>query len=255
MKEAVPRIARKQADQALQSMSEQRSTAAHVHEARTSVKKLRGLLRLVKPALGEVYPRENQRLRKVGASLSRLRDAEVLLQTFDSLLAQPEQELPVPLRRVRSQLTQRLRGVEAKLNLPARLREATKAFRETRKRAQDWVPHRKHANGWKLLVGGLGSTYRWGRRAMDTAYRKGEDAAFHDWRKAVKYHGYHMRLLADMWPEQMNGRLAVIDELGTLLGQDHDLSVFAETLRKEPRYLDDERERERLLELVRQCGR
>lgn len=249
--QAVPRIARKQAGKAVRSLASRRSAIERVHDARTSVKKLRALLRLVQ---SKPSPREDKRLRKLGGTLSRLRDAQVLVQTFDSLFGHFAEQLGPPLRRVRTHLEHHRRTVEAKMDLAGRLHDASDAFRKTRKRAQHWVRKRdsKSGDGWKAIVGGLGATYRWGRRAMETAYRTGEDGAFHDWRKAVKYHGYHMRLLADLWPQEMTGRQGALDELGSLLGEDHDLVMFAETLRTEPRCFDDERDREVLLGLVEQ---
>jgi CHAD domain-containing protein len=210
-----------------------------VHQARTSVKRLRGLLRLVGPSLGGRYPREHQRLGALGDRLSQLRDAEVMIETFDGLF----------LRRVRTGLDRRRRGVERRLDLPDRMHEAAREFRKTRKRAAGWVPR---AGGWKALEDGLRDTYRWGRQAMATAHGSGRDADVREWRKAVKYHGYHVRLLADLWPEELNGRLDVLDKLGTLLGEDHDLAVFAETLRGEPACFDDGRDQQVLLGLIAQ---
>jgi CHAD domain-containing protein len=252
---AIPRIARKQADKAIAALNRHQGARDRVHQARTAVKKLRGLLRLVRPVLGDTYERENERLRALGDSLSQLRDAEVLIATFDGLFDHFEEQLGPPLRRVRTRLTTRLRGIESRLDLPARLREAGRQFSKTRKRAKAWVPRkrkRRKGSGWKIIVGGLGSTYRWGRRAMAAAYGDPDDAAFHDWRKAVKYHGYHVRLLADMWPEEMEGRQGVLEKLGELLGEDHDLAVFAETLRAERRCFDDERDRQVLQGLITQ---
>jgi CHAD domain-containing protein len=247
VKKAIPRLARKQARNAAQDLRKAERPRERVHEARTAVKKLRALLRLVQPALGSVYDRENARLRRLGDKLAELRDAEVLVETFDGLFEHFEQQLGPPLRRVRTRLTTRLRGVESRLDLPARLREAERAFRKTRKRARRWRPS---PGGWKAIAGGMGGTYRWGRTALDAAYDEGDDAAFHDWRKAVKYHGYHVRLLADVWPEELNGRRDALDRLGDLLGEDHDLAVFAETLRNERRCFDNDRDQQVLLGLI-----
>jgi CHAD domain-containing protein len=245
----VPRIARKQAKQAIKALEAHQRSRDRVHEARTSVKKLRGLLRLVGPSLGDRYRRENSRLGDLGDQLSQLRDAEVMIQTFDGLFHQFRDQLNAPLRRVRTRLTRRLRGVERRLDVSEHLSEAARAFRKTRKRAKKWVPA---TGGWDAVADGLGDTYRWGRRAMATAYHRDEDTDFHEWRKAIKYHGYHVRLLADVWPEEMGGRLEVLDHLGGLLGEDHDLSVFAEALSREPRCFDNEQDREVLLGLIKQ---
>jgi CHAD domain-containing protein len=251
---AVPRIARAQGKNALEALSKRQAAHDQVHEARTAVKKLRGLLRLVKATLGDRFDRENRRLRDLGDSLTQLRDAEVLLKTFDQLFEHFDEQLGPPLRRMHMRLATRLRGVQARMDLPERLQEAAAAFRKVRKRAKKWIPRTggKPAGGWKALASGLQDTYRWGRRAMAAAYASGAAEDFHEWRKAVKYHGYHMRLLADLWPEELNGRLDVLEHLGELLGQDHDLTIFAETLQKEPDCFDNPRDNDVMLGLIAQ---
>ena len=56
-----------------------------IHEARKSVKKIRGVLRLVRPELGEVYRTDNARFRDIGRQLSQFRDAGASIETFDAL--------------------------------------------------------------------------------------------------------------------------------------------------------------------------
>jgi hypothetical protein len=76
----------------------------------------------------------------------------------------------------------------------------------------------------------LGDSYRWGRRAMSAAYARGSDAAFRDWRRAVRQHGDHIRQLAGRWPEELQGRQRVMEHLAELLDEDHELSLLAVTM-------------------------
>src|SRR3569623_648211 len=55
-----------------------------VHEARRRCKKLRGMLRLVRPAFPD-FEVENGAIREAAKGLSHLRDAEVLHQTLAAL--------------------------------------------------------------------------------------------------------------------------------------------------------------------------
>ena len=55
-----------------------------VHEARRRCKKLRGLLRLVRPGFAD-FDRENTAIRDAAALLSHLRDSEVMHETFHEL--------------------------------------------------------------------------------------------------------------------------------------------------------------------------
>jgi len=66
-----------------------------VHDVRKRCKKLRGLVRLVRPALGnKQYRRANHACRDAARELSDLRETEVMLQTFDRLIAARRERLP-----------------------------------------------------------------------------------------------------------------------------------------------------------------
>lgn len=56
-----------------------------VHQIRKRCKKLRALLRLIRPALGNTYSIENKRFRNVARKISYVRDVQVLVETFDDL--------------------------------------------------------------------------------------------------------------------------------------------------------------------------
>ena len=57
-----------------------------MHETRKALKRLRALLRLVRPAMGEAaFKQENAQLRDIGLSLSGARDRHVLLETVNKL--------------------------------------------------------------------------------------------------------------------------------------------------------------------------
>src|SRR5262245_10879006 len=66
-----------------------------IHSARKSCKKLRGLIRLVRPVFGG-YEAENAAFRDAGRGLSALRDLGVLIQTYDDLLATYADEVDRP---------------------------------------------------------------------------------------------------------------------------------------------------------------
>src|ERR1700761_6944167 len=78
-------IALSQLDEALSDLDKGDSDGRSVvHEARRRCKKLRGLLRLVRPALPD-FATENAAVRDAAALLSHLRDAEVLQHTVADL--------------------------------------------------------------------------------------------------------------------------------------------------------------------------
>jgi CHAD domain-containing protein len=88
-----------------------------------------------------------------------------------------------------------------------------------------------------MLEDGLQKTYRQGRKAYAQAYADPTAEQFHEWRKRVKYHWYHTRLLEYVWAEVMAGRRHAIKYLSDLLGDDHDLAVFYQTVQQQPALL------------------
>src|SRR5262249_43493939 len=90
LRKSLRRIVRRQMDAVLEELAAAppgpRDEA--VHEARKSLKKIRAVLRLVRPAVGEkCYRRENTCFRDAGRPLTEVRDARILLETLDKLLA------------------------------------------------------------------------------------------------------------------------------------------------------------------------
>jgi hypothetical protein len=108
----------------------------------------------------------------------------------------------------------------------SRLHQARTLVRELA-RAASRRGRRREERRWHGALAGLAVTYRWARETFLRAYERGDDAGFRSWRTAVKYHALHLRLLAERWPEQLTGRLEVLQRLAELLGQDQMLAVFA----------------------------
>jgi hypothetical protein len=84
VEDALRRIVREEAQNALDQVSGEGDLSARVHEMRKTVKKLRGLLRLVRPVFLEARA-ENAVLRDAGQGLSGLRDAAVQFATAEKL--------------------------------------------------------------------------------------------------------------------------------------------------------------------------
>ncbi len=203
-----------------------------VHEARKSIKKIRGVLRLVRPELGRTYREENNRFREVGRQLSELRDAAAQLEMFDQLAEKFSGSIEHgSLREVRAGLLRHKREIEQRLDIAKVIERASATLNAARARTGKW-PLTKE--GFDALAPGLQQTYRRGRKALRAA-RKSQDAVvFHDFRKRVKDHWYHVRLLESVWTEVMQAHEASLKELETWLGDDHNLVVLSEMLNDKP---------------------
>ena len=229
--EGVRRMAAAQLDKALAHLGCQDGERdKHIHEARKATKRLRALVRLVRRDLGdEVYALENQCYRGAGQQLSGLRDATVLVETLDRLVESLGEDVPKSrFVRVRTWLVERRdRAYGQADSINRAVQEVIAEFAPARERLEHWNLQR---HGWGGIRMGVQRIYARGRRDFAGAYALPSDEAFHDWRKQVKYLWYHTQILGNIWPSVMRAQAAELDQLGELLGQDHDLAVLRTTV-------------------------
>ena len=216
------RIGLEQIDIAAAKLASKDDVATAIHDARRCLKRLRALLRLVRPGLAEAaYRREAKHLAGIGRLLSGARDLFVMQQTLakleDRFGALPNGAAE-RLRKLMADGHARNRrsGTEARRQALQRLDQARRLFTG------------KPAGGVELehVADGLEAVYRKARKAFRHAYREPSDEAFHAWRKKVQLHWRHMALLSRGWPEAMSARAGEAKELSRLLGEDHDYSVL-----------------------------
>ena len=205
----------------------------HIHEARKATKRLRALVRLVRRDLGdEMYALENQCYRDAGQRLSGLRDATVLVETLDRLVESLGKNVPQSrFARVRTWLVEcRDRAYSQADSSDLAVQEVIAELAQARERLEHW--HLQY-RGWGGIRVGVQRIYARGRRDFAAAYALPSDEAFHDWRKQVKYLWYHTQILENIWPPVMQALAEELDQLGELLGLDHDLAVLHTTIRTE----------------------
>jgi len=256
-KETVPeglrRIVVEQSEKAAGELSgENPDIDEGVHNARKSFKKIRSLLRLVRSDLGKRrYKQENQWFRDAKNRLSSVRDAEAMIETFDSLAVRYPSVAECPsLSSLRDALEKRRDEVaEQAVDLEQVAGSLAEELHGVEGRTRSWdLSH----NGFAAIRPGLERYYGEGRKAMDKAYSKPSDERFHEWRKRVKDHWYHCRLLRNIWPEGMSARIDELKRLSDLLGDDHDLAVLGGILAKEGGDLSGDTETMRCLAERRQ---
>ncbi|WP_343082283.1 CHAD domain-containing protein [Ostreiculturibacter nitratireducens] len=224
VQKALRRIALDRIDTSLSALAKRElPRAALVHELRKNIKKLRGLIRLVRPVFPE-YRDENAAFRDAGRALSTLRDSDVLAATFDKLAQTAELD---------AALRDRLRGalVSGPAGMPpdpdAALAAHHEALERFRRRARGW---KIKEDGFDALEGGLGETWARAHQTMKAASREPTGLALHEWRKRVKDHWYHARLLTPIWPEMMDVHADAAGTLGEALGDARDLALLCEAL-------------------------
>jgi CHAD domain-containing protein len=240
------------------------SPQERVHEARKALKRLRALLRLVKDEIGEqAYSRESAVVRSAGKRLSQARDAEVLLHTLDDLVERQPKALGRRrgVQRLRARLAHECEGA-AELALSEStahpgLQEDLSAMRG---RVAAW--ELAEPGGIEAIEPALERLYRSGRQRMRRAERAGGPGGrrLHEWRKRVKDLRYAAEMLqrkqepagkrlrdrVGAEPDKRERKRAKkakakfiaqaarrADDLGELLGQEHDLMVLAQRVRAE----------------------
>ncbi|WP_370286037.1 CHAD domain-containing protein [Pseudooceanicola nanhaiensis] len=219
------RIARSQLDAALEAVTTEtgETLAETIHTARKKVKKTRGLLRLIRPAL-PAYSTENRALRDAARLLSPLRDRGTLLEAYDALLDRYPDQPRQPFASFRGALTLQHKEIAGD---PATF-DALEAFGDqiatVRGRIDKWTLKERDA---EAIAAGLVKTYDRAGKATARARRKLTEDRLHEWRKRAKYHRYHAQILAPVWPEVMEVRLAQSKRLEDLLGEHRDLSLLS----------------------------
>ena len=233
-------VALSQIDEALQALaspgSERRTV---VHEARRRCKKLRGLLRLVRPAFPD-FEMENAAIRDAAALLSHLRDAEVLHETIGKLAESSGSEAV-------SRIVETFKSEPLPEPPPEKLTEFRLRLLAVRERAVEWTLRKDRPS---VLLSGLRATYKQDRDRMGKALASGDPTDFHDWRKAQKAHGFHVDLLRRVAPDVLEADLKTIDKLSDLLGVHHDLAVLRHTIDAEPLRFGSDEDRAALREVI-----
>ncbi len=223
------RVIRDQVEDAEQTVRDRTLSARErVHAARIACKKVRAVLHLIRADEPHFYARENAWFRDSARQLSKLRDADVMLATFDALVRRDgriDRDGFTPLRqelRAHRQAT-----APAAASAQRWLARFAGRMRQAARRLALWKPR---GADFSAVSPGLRKTYRRARRAFAAAYTKPKAGAFHEWRKAAKTHGYQYRLLRGAWPGVMKKWQAEVSVLGDVLGEDHDLSTLHDWL-------------------------
>lgn len=217
---ALRRIAAEQLDGALAALEgADADLERSVHGVRTATKRIRALLRLLR-AVFPGYSEANAALRTLAARLADVREAQVLLATFDSVAGESGGKTLAAFRK-------ELEADEA----AAALRVRGAVLEDARARL---LALRAAAEGWRIERDGFGALRKGLRRTCRKAVKlmgeaggaAGDDIeAFHEWRKHIKDHGFQVRLLHDIDPG-LTARGEMLGRLGNLLGEQHDLCAL-----------------------------
>ena len=245
MKRAVRRMARRELEKARVAWGRRSQPMSdRVHDVRAAIKKVRGVIRLVEPRTRRRARRAERRLQDLAAALGPVRDAHIVLATYDELTATAHLKRNRHARRVRRQL-RKLSNREVHRPRTRKVFERVdEELRRARRRVDSWTPR---SGQWRAIADGLEATYRDARRAIKRAYSDPSGATFHAWRRALKSHLHQARALQALWPRTFDAQIAELAQVDDILGREHDLTLLEETLEAQRACFTDEEHCARLL--------
>jgi len=258
---ALKRMATEQLELAIEELSAGNGAGPPeeaIHATRKALKRLRTTARVLEATHGEqAVAEETAALKDVATQLSAARDAEVMLATLESLIERHPRRLGRRgVRRLRSRLAEERETARAQtLGDPVRMALVVADLSACRLRVQTWEHPKRRER--ELLEAGLERLYGEGRRRYKRARaaKGGRAAAMHEWRKSVKDLRYLGEMLQrrpsppglvgalpgaqaarkgrpDRTSEPLRKLARQADGLGEMLGEEHDLAVLAERVRR-----------------------
>jgi CHAD domain-containing protein len=199
-----------------------------LHSVRVTIKRLRAILRLVRPAMRKrSFDRENGRLRSAARRLSIARDADVARQTLATLPFAKQSEKDagaVALAGFR-------KNGSPEPDISKTMKVTALDLDETRRNLHRLQISRGE---WKVIEPGVRKVYRQCRKRMERAVGHGDDDAYHKWRIRMKSLYYELQMLQFVWPAHLTKMVAGLNKLQDQIGADHDLVVLKRSLDRNP---------------------
>ncbi len=247
--EGIRRIAREEIESAAGQLSKgHRDRDEAIHEARKSIKKVRAVLRLVHPELGDTYYQETSYLRDVGRKLSLYRDAAAVIEILDSLEQKYRNRLKAStVESIRRGLLARKEQSEREADIQKALTEIAMSLRVAARRVKAWP---LQTDGFPAIESGFEKMFRQGQKALIRAQKCPRPENYHEWRKRVKDHWYHARLLENLWNDIVQAYEKSLDDIQAWLGDDHNLVLLRAKIVAEADTYGNDQELSPLLKLV-----
>lgn len=220
-----------------------------VHDLRKAMKRTRAVLRLVRGELGDYrYRQENTALRDTARLWGPTRDAAVLAEVAAEFVTEfgldgAAAERTVAVLRQRAEATTRDARQDRRRHLDTLTALGSFACRVRRfpVEGSGSLP-----DEWDTLRPGMTRVATRASRRMHRAEKDPTVERLHAWRKDVKYLGYQLQLLQPLWKDLLKAFSGRLMDIGSILGDDHDLAVWEDALHRDGTMLTDPTERRRL---------
>lgn len=198
-----------------------------VHEARKSLKKVRAIVRLLDADNGKGLDRTERQLKKAAHTLSRVRDADAMIETVGKLRRKkPRLFDPHTTHQLRAWIAKHRRNVRADAARDEVWTSIDRRLRSMRRKAKHWRPSHR---AFGAVSRGIAGSLRRGRKALRRATKRRRADDFHRWRKELKSLWYDLRLLESAAP-RIARDVRTLHKAETLLGDDHNVVILCTAL-------------------------
>ena len=199
-----------------------------VHDARRRVKKVRAVIRLIRPDLDKAFRAVDKDLHDVNRLLAPIADGQGIIVTLDTLAHRYPKHLPT---RVAASIRARLIELGSQTDRQALkdrvLQTSAARLRDERRRVKHW---QLRTDGFHTLAPGLEANFRQAREAMLAAQSRPTVNRYLKWRGLVKNHWFHVRLLESHCGHRLVADERRLEALDGVLGEYHNLALLREVL-------------------------
>jgi len=199
-----------------------------IHDARRRVKKIRAVIRLARPVLDKTCRVVDKDLRDVSRLLAPVADGQGVIATLNQLEHRYRKALPKRVvASIRARLVDRGARTDRQAGSDRVLQTAAGTLRAERRRVKHW---RLRTDGFHAIAPGLEASFRRARKAMMTAWTRPTAAHYHAWRRYVKDHWFHVRLLEGRCGNRLLVYQRRLEALDGVLGEYHNLVLLRDVL-------------------------
>lgn len=196
-----------------------------IHEMRKNLKKIRGIIRLLRYEIGnEKYHELNDFYRSIAKRIAVLRDdtSQIeLLENMKERIRSPEIKRPFSsairqIEKKRKAEFERFLASGQQQKIQQLILDQKEIIRELDFRGDPEL----------FILKSLSRIHRRARSAYELTGFLKQDEIYHYWRKQVKYLMYQLTILNNAWPSFFKTYINELDKLSDLLGKLHDLSLL-----------------------------
>jgi len=199
-----------------------------IHDARRRVKKIRAVMRLVQPVLNKAYRAVDRDLKNVSRMLAPVADGQGIIVTLEALAHRYRKVLPKKtVASIRAGLRHRGARTDHEAEANGVIARAASTLRHERRLLQHWTIK---GDGFGAIAPGLEESDRRARQAMIVAWSKPKPAHYHSWRRFVKDHWFHVRLVEGRCGNHLIAYQRRLEALDGVLGEYHNVVLLREVL-------------------------